>query len=91
MGVGLNTYLRHYKELRPQSVTSRMKPVSDVIVCAEWTNSGAMCELDTAPAPGCCLTRITELQEEQVVAHVFGERTMATLGRLMSLLSPLTW
>ncbi|EYE00757.1 putative transposase [Escherichia coli 1-176-05_S4_C2] len=24
----------------------------------------------------------------QVVAHVFGERTMATLGRLMSLLSP---
>ncbi|MGI5807124.1 IS1 family transposase [Escherichia coli] len=26
-----------------------------------------------------------------VVAHVFGERTMATLGRLMSLLSPLTW
>ncbi len=23
-----------------------------------------------------------------VVAHVFGERTMATLGRLMSLLSP---
>ncbi|MDC9105787.1 IS1 family transposase [Escherichia coli] len=27
-----------------------------------------------------------------VVAHVFGERTMATLGRLMSLPSPpLTW
>ena len=25
---------------------------------------------------------------ETVVAHVFGERTMATLGRLMSLLSP---
>ncbi len=24
-----------------------------------------------------------------VVAHVFGERTMATLGRLMSLMSPL--
>ncbi len=25
---------------------------------------------------------------ETVVAHVFGERTMATLGRLMTLLSP---
>jgi insertion element IS1 protein InsB len=25
---------------------------------------------------------------KMVVAHVFGERTMATLGRLMSLLSP---
>jgi insertion element IS1 protein InsB len=25
---------------------------------------------------------------ETVVAHVFGERTLATLGRLMSLLSP---
>ncbi|CDL14711.1 Mobile element protein [Klebsiella pneumoniae IS46] len=26
-----------------------------------------------------------------VVAHVFGERTMATLGRLMSCCHPLTW
>jgi insertion element IS1 protein InsB len=26
-----------------------------------------------------------------VVAHVFGERTMATLERLLSLLSVLTW
>ncbi len=28
------------------------------------------------------------LRKTVVVAHVFGERTMATLGRLMSLLSP---
>jgi insertion element IS1 protein InsB len=34
MGVGLNTILRHLK-LRPQSVTSRIQPGSDVIVCAE--------------------------------------------------------
>ncbi|OKW09715.1 transposase [Escherichia coli] len=27
-------------------------------------------------------------RKKMVVAHVFGERTMATLGRLMSLLSP---
>ena len=32
-------------------------------------------------------TRMTRLRKT-VVAHVFGERTMATLGRLMSLLSP---
>jgi hypothetical protein len=40
MGVGLNTILRTFKKLRPQSVTSRIQPGSDVIVCAEWTNSG---------------------------------------------------
>ncbi|WP_410376095.1 IS1 family transposase [Enterobacter sp. CPE_E222] len=34
MGVGLNTILR-LKKLRPQSVTSRIQPGSDVIVCAE--------------------------------------------------------
>jgi insertion element IS1 protein InsB len=44
MGVGLNTVLRHLK-LRPQSVTSRIQPGSDVIVCAEmdeqWGYVGA--------------------------------------------------
>jgi insertion element IS1 protein InsB len=43
MGVGLNTILRHL--LRPQSVTSRIQPGSDVIVCAEmdeqWGYVGA--------------------------------------------------
>ncbi|OKW27156.1 transposase [Escherichia coli] len=33
---------------------------------------------------GCAYDRL----RKTVVAHVFGERTMATLGRLMSLLSP---
>ncbi|EHV67139.1 insAB' protein, partial [Escherichia coli DEC6D] len=33
-----------------------------------------------------CFTRMTG-SGRPVVAHVFGERTMATLGRLMSLLS----
>ena len=44
MGVGLNTILRRQK-LRPQSVTSRIQPGSDVIVCAEmdeqWGYVGA--------------------------------------------------
>ena len=44
MGVGLNTILRRLK-LRPQSVTSRIQPGSDVIVCAEmdeqWGYVGA--------------------------------------------------
>ncbi|EGB68623.1 transposase [Escherichia coli TA007] len=34
-----------------------------------------------------CFTSYDRLRKT-VVAHVFGERTMATLGRLMSLLSP---
>ncbi|AHA63073.1 Transposase [Shigella dysenteriae 1617] len=45
MGVSLNTILRHFKKLRPQSVTSRIQPGSDVIVCAEmdeqWGYVGA--------------------------------------------------
>ncbi|WP_252965771.1 IS1 family transposase, partial [Shigella sp. SHS-2] len=44
MGVGLNTVLS-LKKLRPQSVTSRIQPGSDVIVCAEmdehWGYVGA--------------------------------------------------
>ncbi|VCW58196.1 Putative transposase (identified by ISEscan HMM) [Klebsiella pneumoniae] len=39
MGVGLNTIFRHLK-LRPQSVTSRIQPGSDVIVCAEMDEHG---------------------------------------------------
>ncbi len=52
------------KKLRPQSVTSRIQPGSDVIVCAEMDE-----------------------QWGYVGAHVFGERTLATLERLLSLLS----
>ncbi|SJC94461.1 IS1 ORF2 [Shigella sonnei] len=33
-------------------------------------------------------TSLAEILKQSDVAHVFGERTMATLGRLMSLLSP---
>ncbi|AHA68748.1 Transposase [Shigella dysenteriae 1617] len=29
MGVSLNTILRHLKKLRPQSVTSRIQPLSE--------------------------------------------------------------
>jgi insertion element IS1 protein InsB len=35
MGVGLNTVLRHLKTQAAKSVTSRIQPGSDVIVCAE--------------------------------------------------------
>ncbi|CCQ39108.1 putative transposase subunit [Yersinia enterocolitica (type O:5) str. YE53/03] len=50
----------------------------------KWTNSGAMSGLNRASAG--CFTRMTGSGRR--FAHVFGERTMATLGRLMSLLSP---
>ncbi|MGE1551404.1 IS1-like element IS1A family transposase [Escherichia coli] len=85
MGVGLNTILRHFKKLRPQSVTSRIQPGSDVIVCAEmdeqWGYVGAKSRQRW-------LFYAYDSLRKTVVAHVFGERTMATLGRLMSLLSP---
>ncbi len=86
MGVGLNTILRHLKKNRPQSVTSRIQPGSDVIVCAEmdeqWGYVGAKSRQRW-------LFYAYDRLRKTVVAHVFGERTMATLGRLMSLLSPL--
>ncbi|UXG00341.1 IS1 family transposase [Shigella sonnei] len=85
MGVGLNTILRHFKKLRPQSVTSRIQPGSDVIVCAEmdeqWGYVGAKSRQRW-------LFYAYDSLRKTVVAHVLGERTMATLGRLMSLLSP---
>ncbi|SRS79443.1 IS1 ORF [Shigella sonnei] len=68
-----------------QSVTSRIQPGSDVIVCAEmdeqWGYVGAKSRQRS-------LFYAYDSLRKTVVAHVFGERTMATLGRLMSLLSP---
>ncbi|WP_425623795.1 IS1 family transposase [Klebsiella pneumoniae] len=85
MGVGLNTIFRHLKNNRPQSVTSRIQPGSDVIVCAEmdeqWGYVGAKSRQRW-------LFYAYDRLRKTVVAHVFGERTIATLGRLMSLLSP---
>ncbi|MGT4568222.1 IS1 family transposase, partial [Klebsiella pneumoniae] len=72
------------KKLRPQSVTSRIQPGSDVIVCAEmdeqWGYVGAKSRqrwLFYAYGRMC----------RTVVARVFGERTLATLERLPGLLS----
>ena len=74
-----------FKKLRPQSVTSRIQPGRDVIVCAEmdeqWGYVGAKSRQRW-------LFYAYDRLRKTVVAHVFGERTMATLGRLMSLLSP---
>ncbi|MET5897139.1 IS1 family transposase [Klebsiella pneumoniae] len=84
MGVGLNTILRRHKNSRPQSVTSRIQPGSDVIVCAEmdeqWGYVGAKSRqrwLFYAYGRMC----------RTVVARVFVERTLATLERLPGLLS----
>ncbi|HHO0147665.1 IS1 family transposase [Enterobacter roggenkampii] len=84
MGVGLNTILRHFKKLRPQSVTSRIQPGSDIIVCAEmdeqWGYVGAKSRQRW-------LFYAYDRIRRAVVAHVFGERTIATLERLLNLLS----
>ncbi|ROK19341.1 transposase [Escherichia coli] len=73
-----------FKKLRPQSVTSRIQPGSDVIVCAEmdeqWGYVGAKSRQRW-------LFYAYDRIRRTVVAHVFGERTLATLERLLSLLS----
>ncbi|EBY7662306.1 TPA_asm: IS1 family transposase, partial [Salmonella enterica subsp. enterica] len=70
--------------LRPQSVTSRIQPGSDVIVCAEmdeqWGYVGAK-------SRQLWLFYAYDRIRRTVVAHVFGERTLATLERLPGLLS----
>ena len=73
------------KKLRPQSVTSRIQPGSDVIVCAEMDEQWGYV---WAKSRQRWLFYAYDRLRKTVVAHVFGERTMATLGRLMSLLSP---
>ena len=64
------------KKLRPQSVTSRIQPGSDVIVCAEmdeqWGYVGAKSRQRW-------LFYAYDRIRRTVVAHVFGERTLATL------------
>ncbi len=62
-----------FKKLRPQSVTSRIQPGSDVIVCAKSRQRWLFYAYDRL--------------RKTVVAHVFGERTLATLERLPGLLS----
>ena len=70
--------------LRPQSVNSRIQPGSDVIVCAEmdeqWGYVGAKSRQRW-------LFYAYDRIRRTVVAHVFGERTLATLERLPGLLS----
>ena len=72
------------KKLRPQSVNSRIQPGSDVIVCSEmdeqWGYVGAKSRQRW-------LFYAYDRIRRTVVAHVFGERTLATLERLLSLLS----
>ncbi|STT54367.1 putative transposase [Klebsiella pneumoniae] len=84
MGVGLNTIFTALKKLRPEPVTSRIQPGSDVIVCAEmdeqWGYVGAKSRQRW-------LFYAYDRMRRTVVAHVFGERTLATLERLLELLS----
>ncbi|MBW9553311.1 hypothetical protein FHA63_22995 [Escherichia coli] len=64
------------KKLRPQSVNSRIQPGSDVIVCSEmdeqWGYVGAKSRQRW-------LFYAYDRIRRTVVAHVFGERTLATL------------
>ena len=77
MGVGL----KDSTSLKLAAVGNLIEPGSDVIVCAE------MDEQVGAKSRQHWLFYAYDRLRKTVVAHVFGERTMATLGRLMSLLS----
>ncbi len=72
------------KKLRPQSVTSRIQPGSDVIVGDEideqWECVGAKSRQRW-------MFYADDRIGRTMVAHVFGERTLATLERLLSRLS----
>ncbi|WP_438940262.1 IS1 family transposase [Escherichia coli] len=72
---------RHLK-LRPQSVTSRIQRAVTSSSARKWTNSGDTSGLNRALA-----VYAYDRLRKTVVAHV-SVNTMATLGRLMSLLSP---
>ncbi len=77
MGVGLNTILRH---LKTQAAVGNLAHTagSDVIVCAEmdeqWGYVGAKSRQRW-------LFYAYDRIRRTVVAHVFGERTLATLER----------
>uniref|UniRef100_UPI0031F6DE05 IS1 family transposase n=1 Tax=Klebsiella pneumoniae TaxID=573 RepID=UPI0031F6DE05 len=64
------------KKLRPQSVTSRIQPGSDVIVCAEMDEQWGYVGAKSRQAG--CFTRMTGSGRR--FAHVFGERTMRRWG-----------
>ena len=72
------------KKLRPQSVISRIRPGSDVIVCAEMDEHWDYVGVKSRPR---WLFYAYVRIRRTVVAHVFDERTLATLVRLLILLS----
>ncbi|MDU7903885.1 MAG: IS1 family transposase [Enterobacter hormaechei] len=76
--------VRNGKSTAGHSVNSRIQPGSDVIVCAEmdeqWGYVGAKSRKRW-------LFYAYDRIRRTVVAHVFGERTLATLERLPGLLS----
>ena len=85
MGVGLNTILRH---LKTQAAVGNLAHTAGQWrhrLRGKWTNSGAYVGAKSRQR---WLFYAYDRLRKTVVAHVFGERTMATLGRLMSLLSP---
>ncbi|WP_250134058.1 IS1 family transposase [Escherichia coli] len=85
MGHGLNTKLGHINKFRPQWVNSSIQTGSDDIDGAQKDEQKGN---DSAKTRQPLLINAYNSLPKTHDAHVFGERTMATLGRLMSLLSP---
>ncbi|MCD9244002.1 IS1 family transposase [Escherichia coli] len=86
MGVDFNTIFRHLKTQAAVG-NSRKQPGSDHSSSSarKWTKQWGYVGAKSRQR---WLFYAYDRLRKTVVAHVFGERTMATLGRLMSLLSP---
>ncbi|WP_274714201.1 IS1 family transposase [Xenorhabdus bovienii] len=85
MGIGLNTVLRHLKNLKPKSVTEAIKPSTEVIACCEMDKQWSYVKSKKQPR---WLFYAYDSIRRKVIAHVFGPRTKKTLMRLLALLTP---
>ncbi|WP_230580612.1 IS1 family transposase [Xenorhabdus bovienii] len=85
MGMGLNTVLRHFKKLRPKSVTEAIAPGTEVIVCCEMDEQWSYVKSKNQPR---WLFYADDRIRRKVIVPVFDPRTKKTLMRLMALRAP---
>ena len=72
------------KKLRPLSVTTKIKPGTEVVICAELDEQWSWVGAKSRPR---WLFYAYDKLRKSVIAHVFGERNLETLERLLALLS----
>jgi len=68
------------------SLTTKIKPGTEVVICAEFDEKWSWVGAKSRPR---WLFYAYDKLRESVIAHVFGERNLETLERLLALLSEL--